>query len=244
MGLKWSPISCISNKVQGSGRCCRSSNHTLQGKALAHTPTDPGPRGLAPLLAWSPEDAWVWGVQVPGGATSHQKLLCPEQRATPSHPDSTPDPSPDPHLSQVSSKSLTQRVLRFSVYHVDRQRKHQLLGQVFFPLRNETLAGDCPHIIWRDLEAESGEVKVKITRHIRLCVRLPWAASSMAQRLLASFSPNKCDLGSWAGAGAARDQGAGWSCFWARKGRLRFLLPWRPDYLEQLEKSTLKSPCK
>ncbi|XP_034518714.1 synaptotagmin-15 isoform X3 [Ailuropoda melanoleuca] len=62
-------------------------------------------------------------------------------------------------IFQVSSKSLTQRVLRFSVYHVDRQRKHQLLGQVFFPLRNETLAGDCPHIIWRDLEAESGEVK-------------------------------------------------------------------------------------
>ncbi|XP_034518713.1 synaptotagmin-15 isoform X2 [Ailuropoda melanoleuca] len=60
-------------------------------------------------------------------------------------------------IFQVSSKSLTQRVLRFSVYHVDRQRKHQLLGQVFFPLRNETLAGDCPHIIWRDLEAESGE---------------------------------------------------------------------------------------
>lgn len=95
------------------------------------------------------------------------------------------------------------------MYHVDRQRKHQLLGQVFFPLRNETLAGDCPHVIWRDLEAESGEVKVKITRHIWLCVRLPWAASSMAQRLPASFSPNKCDSGSWARAGAAWDRGAG-----------------------------------
>uniref|UniRef100_A0ABI7WNB1 C2 domain-containing protein n=1 Tax=Felis catus TaxID=9685 RepID=A0ABI7WNB1_FELCA len=58
---------------------------------------------------------------------------------------------------KVSSKSITQRVLRFSVYHVDRQRKHQLLGQVFFPLKNETLAGDCPRLIWRDLEAESLE---------------------------------------------------------------------------------------
>ncbi|XP_052589922.1 synaptotagmin-15 isoform X2 [Peromyscus californicus insignis] len=58
---------------------------------------------------------------------------------------------------QVSSRSITQRVLKFSVYHVNRQRKHQLLGQVLFPLKNETLAGDRHHIIWRDLEAENLE---------------------------------------------------------------------------------------
>ncbi|XP_044896186.1 synaptotagmin-15 isoform X1 [Felis catus] len=70
----------------------------------------------------------------------------------------TSNPQFDEHfIFQVSSKSITQRVLRFSVYHVDRQRKHQLLGQVFFPLKNETLAGDCPRLIWRDLEAESLE---------------------------------------------------------------------------------------
>ncbi|XP_043332326.1 synaptotagmin-15 isoform X2 [Cervus canadensis] len=60
-------------------------------------------------------------------------------------------------IFQVSSKSVTQRVLRFSVYLVDRQRKHQLLGQVLFPLKKETLAGNCRHIVWRDLEAESLE---------------------------------------------------------------------------------------
>lgn len=97
------------------------------------------------------------------------------QNSMPSHPISTPGPSTHPHLPQVSSKSVTQRVLRFSVYHVDRQRKHQLLGQVFFPLKNETLAGECRRLIWRDLEAESLEVKVKVTRHIALCVRLLWA---------------------------------------------------------------------
>ncbi|XP_036079647.1 synaptotagmin-15 [Rousettus aegyptiacus] len=70
----------------------------------------------------------------------------------------TANPQFDEHfIFQVSSKSITQRVLRFSVYHVDRQRKHQLLGQVLFPLKNEILAGDCRHIIWRDLEAESLE---------------------------------------------------------------------------------------
>nr|XP_030718689.1 synaptotagmin-15-like isoform X4 [Globicephala melas]XP_030718690.1 synaptotagmin-15-like isoform X4 [Globicephala melas] len=72
----------------------------------------------------------------------------------------TTSPQFDEHfIFQVPSKSVTQRVLRFTVYHVDRQRKHQLLGQVLFPLRTETLAGDCRRIIWRDLEAESLEVK-------------------------------------------------------------------------------------
>uniref|UniRef100_G1SLQ1 Synaptotagmin-15 n=1 Tax=Oryctolagus cuniculus TaxID=9986 RepID=G1SLQ1_RABIT len=68
------------------------------------------------------------------------------------------NPQFDEHfVFQVSSKNITQRVLRFSVYHVDRQRKHQLLGQVLFPLKNETLAGGCPRTIWRDLEAEGLE---------------------------------------------------------------------------------------
>ncbi|XP_051062799.1 synaptotagmin-15-like [Phodopus roborovskii] len=57
----------------------------------------------------------------------------------------------------VSSRSITQRVLKFSVYHVNGQRRHQLLGHVLFPLKNEILAGDCHHIIWRVLEAENLE---------------------------------------------------------------------------------------
>ncbi|XP_017834427.2 synaptotagmin-15 isoform X3 [Callithrix jacchus] len=70
----------------------------------------------------------------------------------------TCNPQFDEHfIFQVSSKTVTQRVLKFSIYHVDRRRKHQLLGQVLFPLNNETLAGDCRHIIWRDLEPESLE---------------------------------------------------------------------------------------
>ncbi|EHB05840.1 Synaptotagmin-15 [Heterocephalus glaber] len=52
----------------------------------------------------------------------------------------TSNPQFDEHfIFQVSSKSVTQRVLQFSVYHVDRQRRHQLLGQVLFPLKSETL---------------------------------------------------------------------------------------------------------
>ena len=116
------------------------------------------------------------------------------------------------------------------MYHVDRQRKHQLLGQVFFPLKNETLAGDCPRLIWRDLEAESLEVKVKVTRHIPLCVRLPW--TGVIQHLSASDSPQptahcpyRCDSRFWAWAASAWDKGVEWSHSWAGKGRLRFSCP-------------------
>ncbi|XP_077751417.1 synaptotagmin-15-like isoform X4 [Canis aureus] len=70
----------------------------------------------------------------------------------------TSNPQFDEHfVFQVSSQSVTQRVLRFSVYHMDKQRKHQLLGQVFFPLKHEALAGDPPHVVCRDLEPESLE---------------------------------------------------------------------------------------
>uniref|UniRef100_A0A8C0IV65 C2 domain-containing protein n=1 Tax=Chelonoidis abingdonii TaxID=106734 RepID=A0A8C0IV65_CHEAB len=60
-------------------------------------------------------------------------------------------------IFQVSSKTLYQRTLKFSVYHVDKQKKHHLLGQVIFPLKNETFTGDSKLVIWRDLEAENLE---------------------------------------------------------------------------------------
>nr|XP_045734225.1 synaptotagmin-15-like isoform X2 [Mirounga angustirostris] len=156
----------------------------------------------------------------------------------------TSNPQFDEHfIFQVSSKSITQRVLRFSVYHVDRQRKHQLLGQVFFPLRNETLAGDCPHVIWRDLEAESREVKVKVTRHIPLRVGLPWAAGSVAQRLLADISPSKCDSGSGPGL-QPHGTGGGVELLLGKEGPPEVLLPWRPDYLEQPDSHPNQTPVK
>ncbi|XP_014733435.1 PREDICTED: synaptotagmin-15 [Sturnus vulgaris] len=58
---------------------------------------------------------------------------------------------------QVSSKMLLQRTLKFLVYHVDKQKKHHLLGQVIFPLKNEALTEDNKLVIWRDLEKENLE---------------------------------------------------------------------------------------
>ncbi|XP_009999451.1 PREDICTED: synaptotagmin-15 [Chaetura pelagica] len=58
---------------------------------------------------------------------------------------------------QVSSRMLLQRTLKFLVYCVDKQKKHHLLGQVIFPLKNETLTDDNKVVIWRDLEKENLE---------------------------------------------------------------------------------------
>uniref|UniRef100_A0A8D2JIU3 C2 domain-containing protein n=1 Tax=Varanus komodoensis TaxID=61221 RepID=A0A8D2JIU3_VARKO len=58
---------------------------------------------------------------------------------------------------QISSNSLYQRTLKFCVYHVDKQKKHILLGQITFPLRNETFTGDGKVVVWRDLEVEPSE---------------------------------------------------------------------------------------
>lgn len=53
---------------------------------------------------------------------------------------------------------LLERTLKFLVYHVDKQKKHHLLGQVTFPLKNETLTDDNKLVIWRDLEKAKLEV--------------------------------------------------------------------------------------
>ncbi|KAM8924576.1 synaptotagmin-15-like, partial [Pelodytes ibericus] len=58
---------------------------------------------------------------------------------------------------QVSGKTLHKRTLRFSVYHVDKIKKHHFLGQVLFPLKNENLREDGKLVIWRDLEDENLE---------------------------------------------------------------------------------------
>ncbi|KAM4702874.1 synaptotagmin-15 [Rhinophrynus dorsalis] len=58
---------------------------------------------------------------------------------------------------QVSGKTVHQRTLRFSVFHVDKIKKHHLLGQILFPLKNENLTDDDKMVIWRDLELENLE---------------------------------------------------------------------------------------
>lgn len=48
---------------------------------------------------------------------------------------------------------------------------------MFFFLKNEILFGDCRYVIWRDLEVESLEVKVRVFKYKLLLVRLSWVVS-------------------------------------------------------------------
>ncbi|KAJ7324337.1 hypothetical protein JRQ81_017357 [Phrynocephalus forsythii] len=69
------------------------------------------------------------------------------------------NPQFDEHfVFQISSNTLHQRTLKFCVYHVDKQKKHVLLGQVMFPLKNETLSSDGKVAVWKDLEADNQEL--------------------------------------------------------------------------------------
>ncbi|XP_066549981.1 synaptotagmin-15 [Amia ocellicauda] len=60
---------------------------------------------------------------------------------------------------QVSSKCVLQCTLRFSLFSVDRLRKHQQLGQVLFPLREPGLSEAAGRVLWRDLETHGAEVQ-------------------------------------------------------------------------------------
>ena len=59
---------------------------------------------------------------------------------------------------QVSSKSMEERVLRLTVYDVDRHKKHQVIGHALYPLKAHAHDDNERVVIWRDLEREVSEV--------------------------------------------------------------------------------------
>lgn len=56
---------------------------------------------------------------------------------------------------KVSNTNVDQFTLRMSLYSVGRSKKHQLVGQVLFPLRHSDLREAAGKVLWRDLEGES-----------------------------------------------------------------------------------------
>ncbi|XP_014679268.1 PREDICTED: synaptotagmin-15-like, partial [Priapulus caudatus] len=65
----------------------------------------------------------------------------------------------------ISMRSLEERTLKFSLYDVDRHKKHNVIGHVLYHLRDLELAKDGRTIFKRDLEKEVNEVHsvVKVT---------------------------------------------------------------------------------
>ena len=59
---------------------------------------------------------------------------------------------------QVSNRNINDRVLKFSVYDVDRHKKHQVIGHALYPLKDHDCESNERLVIWRDLEREVLEV--------------------------------------------------------------------------------------
>ena len=53
---------------------------------------------------------------------------------------------------------MTERVLRMTVYDVDRHKRHQVIGHGLYPLKQHTHDSNERVVIWRDLEKEVTEV--------------------------------------------------------------------------------------
>lgn len=59
---------------------------------------------------------------------------------------------------QVSNRNINDRVLKFTVYDVDRHKKHQVIGHALYPLKDHDCEANERLVVWRDLEREVAEV--------------------------------------------------------------------------------------
>ncbi|BFZ02988.1 hypothetical protein BsWGS_06027 [Bradybaena similaris] len=58
---------------------------------------------------------------------------------------------------QVSHRALEDRVLKLTIYDVDRHKRHQVIGHALYPLREHDCETNVRLVIWRDLEREVSE---------------------------------------------------------------------------------------
>uniref|UniRef100_A0A4W3HXS7 Synaptotagmin 15 n=1 Tax=Callorhinchus milii TaxID=7868 RepID=A0A4W3HXS7_CALMI len=60
-------------------------------------------------------------------------------------------------LFQVSSKTLSERILKLSIYDIDRQKKHRHIGHITFPFKHYSFGEEMKIVLWRDLETEDSK---------------------------------------------------------------------------------------
>ncbi|XP_059158664.1 synaptotagmin-15-like [Physella acuta] len=61
------------------------------------------------------------------------------------------------YVFQVSHRALEERVLKLTVYDVDRHKRHQVIGHALYPLREHASESNVRLVVWRDLEREVSE---------------------------------------------------------------------------------------
>uniref|UniRef100_A0A0L8HDE2 C2 domain-containing protein n=1 Tax=Octopus bimaculoides TaxID=37653 RepID=A0A0L8HDE2_OCTBM len=64
------------------------------------------------------------------------------------------------YIFQVSHKSFDDRILKFTMFDVDRHRRHNVIGHALFPLKEYDCENNERMVIWRDLEKEVSENKI------------------------------------------------------------------------------------
>ncbi|KAK3579479.1 hypothetical protein CHS0354_028292 [Potamilus streckersoni] len=75
------------------------------------------------------------------------------------------------YIFQVSNRNINDRILKFSVFDVDRHKKHNVIGHALYPLRDHDCDSNERLVVWRDLEREvlettgkqKGELTVSLT---------------------------------------------------------------------------------
>ena len=103
---------------------------------------------------------------------------------------------------QVSCKSMEERVLRMTVFDVDRHKKHQVIGHALYLLRAHVHDDNERVVIWRDLEREVSEVSSVSFRLIPdfgqwgpgLKSGLTWVGTRLKYLKVFIHSPNSCIL--------------------------------------------------
>ncbi len=53
---------------------------------------------------------------------------------------------------------MSERILRMTVFDVDRHKRHQVVGHALYPLKEHQHDSNERVVIWRDLEREVNEV--------------------------------------------------------------------------------------
>ena len=61
---------------------------------------------------------------------------------------------------QVSHRAIEDRILKLTVFDVDRHKRHNIIGHALYPLRDHDCESNERLVIWRDLEREVSEVSL------------------------------------------------------------------------------------
>ena len=62
----------------------------------------------------------------------------------------------------MSNKAIDERVLKLTVYDIDRHKRHIIIGHALYPLKEHNYESNERVVMWRDLEREVAEVLVNL----------------------------------------------------------------------------------